>query len=99
MTGPSATGSEKGIPSSMRSAPARSKATTSSSVFSSEGSPAMTQVIKAFSERSERDFNVDEILDMRPVSNAASERPAQERLDLLDVLIAPAGQINDGDLI
>ena len=41
ITGPSAVGSEKGTPSSMRSAPPRSRAATNSGVRSGAGSPAV----------------------------------------------------------
>src|SRR5580658_4606159 len=47
ITGPSAIGSENGTPSSIRSAPPRSSAATSSGVRSGEGSPAVMYVIKA----------------------------------------------------
>ena len=43
MTGPSAMGSEKGMPSSMRSAPACAMASTSCSVVSKSGSPQVTK--------------------------------------------------------
>src|SRR6266849_10958608 len=42
IVGPSAIGSEKGIPSSKRSAPALASATTSGTVFSTRGKPAVT---------------------------------------------------------
>ena len=48
MTGPSAVGSENGIPSSIRSAPASTIAYTTSSVTSSDGSPHVTNGINAF---------------------------------------------------
>ena len=48
MTGPSAVGSENGIPSSMRFAPASSIAYTSCSVTSKDGSPQVINGINAF---------------------------------------------------
>src|SRR5580704_2109701 len=47
MTGPSAMGSEKGTPSSIRSTPPRSSAATSAGVRSGEGSPAVMYAISA----------------------------------------------------
>ena len=47
MTGPSAVGSEKGMPSSMRSAPASAIAQASSSVTARLGSPQVMNGIKA----------------------------------------------------
>ena len=47
ITGPSAVGSEKGIPSSMISAPATAIALTIASVVSRSGSPQVTKGIKA----------------------------------------------------
>src|SRR5699024_55613 len=49
ITGPSAVGSEKGIPSSIRSAPASSMAYTSFSVTSKDGSPQVMKGMNAFS--------------------------------------------------
>ena len=48
MTGPSATGSENGIPISTKSHPASSIAKTYSTVFSIVGSPAVKNPMKAF---------------------------------------------------
>src|SRR5919109_814713 len=51
MVGPSAVGSEKGIPSSIQSAPPRSKARRILSVVSRSGSPAVTNGMSAASPR------------------------------------------------
>src|ERR1700676_4235140 len=47
ITGPSAIGSEKGTPNSMRSTPPRSSAVTICGVRSGDGSPAVMYAIKA----------------------------------------------------
>ena len=48
MTGPSAVGSEKGIPSSIRSAPFAAMLFTISTVVARSGSPQVIKGIKAF---------------------------------------------------
>ena len=48
ITGPSAVGSEKGIPSSIRSAPARTASFTIFAVVSRSGSPHVMRGMKAF---------------------------------------------------
>ena len=50
MTGPSAMGSENGIPSSIRSAPASAMALTRPSVVSMSGSPQVTNGMNALCE-------------------------------------------------
>src|SRR5688572_20600199 len=69
MVGPSATGSLKGTPSSMMSAPASARASSSAAVSSSEGNPAVMYGISArrpaarhASKRAARGSSSDEIV-------------------------------------
>ena len=58
MVGPSATGSEKGIPSSRASAPPLTRASTTASLTSGVGSPTMTKGTKAPSSLSRSAANI-----------------------------------------
>src|SRR4249920_1075152 len=87
ITGPSMTGSEKGIPTSIASAPAPSSPCSSSA--STPSSPPVTYGTKARPPASSRD--------RRAGSRSATRRPrarAQRDPHGLEVLVAPAGQVD-----
>ena len=91
ITGPSAVGSEKGMPSSIRSAPASTMATTASSVTSSVGSPQVMNGMKAFLRDPSAAVKALAILLMQIFSSIAS--------DGRDVLVAASGQSDNNDLV
>ncbi len=66
MTGPSAMGSENGIPSSIRSAPAAAMARTSFSVVSMSGSPQVTKGMNALRENTLFMTASESIMDVPP---------------------------------
>ena len=86
ITGPSAVGSENGIPSSIRSAPFSTAARTTFAVVSRSGSPQVTNAINAFPFS-----NALFILLMDILPSVAGNGCA--------VLVASAGNSNDNDFI
>ena len=86
ITIPSATGSEKGMPISIRSAPASAMAGTNSSVTLRSGSPAVINGINAF--LFSNTFCILFIEFHPPVS-----------CNCRNVLISPAGKIDHNDLV
>src|SRR5699024_1611031 len=86
MTGPSAVGSENGIPSSISAAPASSMAYTSFSVVSRSGSPQVMKGINAFFPINASCILLIDILPSVSCNGSA-------------VLVAPAGNIDHHDLV
>lgn len=85
ITGPSAIGSENGMPSSTRSAPSSAMATTSSSVVPRSGSPTVTNGMKAFLANTSR----------RSVMDVPPPVPGDRR----HVLVPAAGEVHDHHIV
>src|SRR5512136_2556017 len=87
MTGPSASGSENGTPSSSTSTPARSSSSAASTVRSREGSPAVRKATKAAFPSARRSSNLAPIRPMRSSAGSLLRQSlgrvlADDRLDL-----------------
>ena len=86
ITGPSAVGSENGIPSSIRSAPASAIAHTSFSVVSRSGSPQVKNGINALPS-----LNASLILVINILPSVACDRCA--------VFVSSSGNVDNDDLV
>src|SRR5438105_1029013 len=104
MTGPSAIGSENGMPSSIASAPARSNSSTIRGVVPTSGSPHVTYATapqrsslrRCLKRRLTRFIVISgrSLDSLRSLGNAALERG-----DLRNVLVAAPAQIRDHDCV